>query len=379
MNDIWSKAREEFPVTKNWVYLNHAGVSPIPSRTASAIERYTKEVTSQGACIYEEWMKRVEEVRRSFAKIIGADSKEVAFVKNTSHGLSIVANGIPWKKGDNIITVYGEFPSNIYPWMNLQKQGVELRTVTPKEGRVLPEEIEKLMDENTRLLTISSVEFGTGFRNDLDALGLICKEKGILFCVDAIQSLGLIPMDVKKWNIDFLAADGHKWLVAPEGLGCFYCSMEKLESLELPLLGWNSVVNATDFSNYDFTLKKDAQRFEEGTLNIMGIMALGASLELLQEIGIDRIEQRVLGLTEQIISELLQKGYKVRSPRGEGERSGIVSFESKKSSDAIQRLLMKQGIACASRDGALRVSPHFYNTEEEIQVFMKKLVDLDEA
>lgn len=322
-------------------------------------------------------MERVEGVRQQFAKLIGADPCEIAFVKNTSHGLSIVANGLDWKAGDNVVTVYGEFPANIYPWMALKDKGVELRTVMAMEGRVALEDLAKNVDAQTKLLTISSVEFWNGFRNDVKSIGRMCKEKGILFCVDAIQSLGVIPLDVKKCHIDFLSADGHKWLLAPEGTGGFYCSRERLDLLKLPLIGWNSVINARDYSHYDLTLRADAQRFEEGSLNVMGIAALGASLGLLLEIGLKKIEDRVLFLTDKIISGLEERGYKIRSPRGEGEKSGIVSFQSWKPATIIQHLLMAKGVACAARDGALRVSPHFYNNEEEINKFFELLNETD--
>lgn len=377
MNDYWEAIREEFPVTRKWIYFNHAGVAPIPLRTSTAIEAAAQEAATHGACLYDRWMEQVEGVRRQCAGLIGADHQEIAFVKNTSHGLSLVANGLPWKRGDNILTVEGEFPSNIYPWMNLQDRGVELRIVAPREGRVFLEDLERALDRKTRLLTISSVEFGTGFRNDLDFIGRLCREKGILFCVDAIQSLGALPMDVKRCQVDFLAADGHKWLLAPEGQGFFYCAREQLDFLRPALLGWNSVRRPRDFSHYDFTLRSDAQRFEEGTWNFFGTRALGASLELLLEIGVEKIQERVLGLTDKIVEGLQERGFAVRSPRGTGEKSGIVSFKPKKQAEAVHAALMKKGVASAARDGGLRVSPHFYNSEEEIDRFFVLLEEAD--
>ena len=377
MNDYWEAVRGEFPVTQKWIYFNHAGVAPIPLRTAAAIRIYAEEAAIHGACLYDHWMDQVERVRRQCAGLVGADAQEIAFVKNTSHGLSLVANGLDWKRGDNIVTIQGEFPSNIYPWMNLQDRGAELRTVAPREGRIFLEDLERALDQKTRLLTLSSVEFGTGFRNDLESIGRMCREKKVLFCVDAIQSLGLLPMDVKRWHVDFLAADGHKWLLAPEGQGIFYCARERLELLHLALVGWNSVRRHRDFSHYDFTLRGDAQRFEEGTWNFVGTRALGASLELLLEIGVGKIEERVLGLTDKIVAGLQERGYVVRSPRGEGEKSGIVSFLTKRPAERVQGALMKKGVVSAARDGGLRVSPHFYNSEAEVDLFWGLLEEAD--
>ncbi|MBI5184914.1 MAG: aminotransferase class V-fold PLP-dependent enzyme [Nitrospinae bacterium] len=377
MRDFWEDIRREFPVVRRWIYFNHAGVAPVPARTAAAVQLFMDEALYNGACVYDRWMARVEGVRRQFAGIIGAYPGEIAFVKNTSHGLSIVANGLDWNKGDNIVTARGEFPANIYPWMALKDRGVELRTVMPRNGRVAVEDLAKAIDARTRLLTISSVEFGNGFRNDLESIGRLCKEKNILFCVDAIQSLGALPLDVRKCYIDFLSTDGHKWLLAPEGTGCFYCSMEKLDLLKPPLIGWNSVKNSRDYSHYNFTLRPDAQRFEEGSPSVMGISALGASLGLLQEIGLDKIEERVLFITDRIISGLEERGYAIRTPRGDGEKSGIVSFQSRKPATILQQLLAGKDVACAARDGALRVSPHFYNSEEEVNRFFGILDEVD--
>lgn len=377
MNNLWEDIRREFPVVRRWIYFNHAGVAPVPARTAAAVQLFMDEALYNGACVYDRWMERVEGVRRQFAGIIGADPGEIAFVKNTSHGLSIVANGLGWKEGDNIVTARGEFPANIYPWMALQDKGVELRLVMPREGRVAVEDLAKAVDGRTRLLAISSVGFANGFRIDLESVGRLCKEKNILFCVDAIQSLGALPLDVKKCNIDFLSADGHKWMLAPEGTGCFYCSMERLDLLKPPLIGWNSVKNARDYSHYNFIFRHDAQRFEEGSPNVMGIAALGASLGLLQEIGLEKIEERVLFITDRIITGLEERGYAIRTPRGGGEKSGIVSFKSWKPAAILQSLFAAKGVACAARDGALRVSPHFYNNEEERNKFFEILDEVD--
>ncbi len=215
--------RDEFPVTRNYVYLDHAGVAPVSLRVKRAVEEFISDATESGAFNYTSWTKRVEEIRRKSAALIGAESEEVAFVRNTSHGISIVAQGLDWKEGDNLIVYEKEFPSNIYPWLNLKERGVEVRFISSPNERILIEDIEGLIDSRTRLITLSSVQFSSGFRVDLKSVGELCRRKGVLFFVDAIQSLGVVPMDVEEFHVDFLAADGHKWLLSPEGTGIFYC------------------------------------------------------------------------------------------------------------------------------------------------------------
>lgn len=365
--------RKEFPVTENLIYFNHAGTAPIPLRVKESIDIFTEEFCKYGNFRQEKWSKKVEEVREKFASLINASTHEVAFVKNTSEGLSIVASDFLWNSGENVIITDMEFPANVYPWMNLRRRGVETRFVKASQGRIKIQDIEEAMDKNTRLLSISSVEYSNGFRNDLELLGSLCTKKGVLFCVDAIQSLGVLEMDVKRYNIDFLAAGGHKWLLCIEGIGGFYCSERTLDLLHPSKVGWKSVVNWQDYSHYDLSLRSDASKFEEGTQNLVGILALGVSLDMLLQIGIRKIEERVGGLTDMIIEGLQGKGYKILSSLDRGERSGIVSFKGKKDSAEIHSLLMERGIISALRMGAVRVSPHFYNSEEEVEQFLRQL------
>ncbi len=361
--------RPDFPVTEKFVYLDHAGVAPVSLRVKQAVESFLDECARSGAFQYPAWMLRVNEVRKAAARLINADRDEIAFVKSTSHGLSLVASGLDWKAGDNVLIFENEFPSNIYPWLHLAQRGVEARVVPSRSGAFLFEDIENRIDARTRLLSVSSVQFRNGFRIDLGRLGALCRDRGVLFCVDAIQSLGVIPMDVKKYHIDFLSADGHKWLLAPEGIGIFSCRRELAERLDPPLLGWKSVENALDFDHIDLRLRTDALRFEEGSLNVMEIMGLGAALELLEEAGIERIEQQVLDLGDLIISEAEQRGYELRSPRDRASRGGIVSFTGTFDPARVRDGLREQGIMVNVRGGALRVSPHFYNSREDIQRF----------
>ena len=367
------KIRKEFPVTEHRLFMDHARVAPLPRPVQAAITAFAEEACEQGTAHYPEWLKEIEIVRARFAKLINADASEVAFVKNTSEGLSIVANGIDWKEGDNVVVPDIEFPANVYPWMNLKSRGVEVRFVKAVRGRVPFEQITAQVNSRTRVLSISSVEFNSGFRNDLKRIGEFCKEKSIYFCVDAIQSLGVIPMDVKEFNIDFLAADGHKWMLSVEGLGGFYISKRVLNDIRPTVVGWNSMIDSDNYGDYDFTLKPDATRFEEGSLNTLGIYAFGAALALLEEEGIEHIEQRVLHLGDCILEYLRHGKFKILSSTEPGERSGSVCFAGDMDYKKLEPFLRERNVIVSVRDNFVRLSPHFYNTEDEIERFFALL------
>jgi len=235
------------------------------------------------------------------------------------------------------------------------------------------DDIEQQVDARTRLLSISSVQFTNGFRMDLKRTGDLCRKKGMLFCVDAIQSLGVIPMDVDAFNIDFLAADAHKWLLGPEGIGIFFCRRGLTEVIEPALVGWKSVQQQFEFERPQFDLKKDAQRFEEGSLNVMGIIGLGAAIELLNEVGIENIEEQVLGLGDVIIEEAERRGFEIKTPRERSARGGNVTVCGPFDPDALRNALREKGIMVNVRAGGVRISPHFYNTKEEIVFCFKEL------
>jgi len=365
--------RQEFPVTQKYIYLDHSGVSPLPLRVKSAIETFLSEATQGGAFLYPKWLQQTAEVRQSCARFVNAQVDEIAFVKNTSHGLSIVAQGLDWKPGDNVLIYEKEFPSNIYPWLNLQTKGVDVKIIPSRDGRIVIDDIEQLIDLRTRLLAVSSVQFANGFRIDLKKVGDLCRKKNILFCVDAIQSLGVIPMDVKECSIDFLSADGHKWLLGPEGIGIFYCRKELIEHIYPPLLGWKSVQNEFDFDHPALSLKTNAQRFEEGSMNLLGVFGLGAAITLLSEIGIDAIEERVLGLGDVIIREAERKRCSLLTPKARKERGGNITIAGNFNPAKTRDGLRERGIMVNARGGGLRISPHFYNTEEEIVTLFKAL------
>jgi len=364
--DLIDSSRREFPVTRKHVYLDHEGVAPISLRVKEALEKFLAESAENGAFAYPAWAQQVASTRKACSRLINADPDEIAFVKSTSHGLSIVAAGLDWRAGDNVLVFEREFPSNLYPWLNLRHKGVEVRTIPSRNGRILFEDIEQLIDSRTRLLSISTVQFTNGFRIDLSTVGTLCREKGILLCVDAIQSLGVIPMDVQKYHVDFLSADAHKWLLGPEGIGIFYCRKELAERLNPPLIGWKSVQNEFDFDRPALCLKTNALRFEEGSMNLMGIIGLGAALELLFHVGIETIEKRVLDLGDQIIHEAGKRGLAVLSPTARADRGGIVTLTGDFDSAKTRDMMRERGVMVNVRGGGLRVSPHFYNTVEDI-------------
>jgi selenocysteine lyase/cysteine desulfurase len=373
MTDNFRSYRQEFPIANKYIYLDHSGVAPASLRVKNAIEKFLAESAEGGAFYYPKWAQRTMDIRKTCARLINAETDEIAFVKSTAHGLSIVAEGLDWKTGDNLLIYEKEFPSNIFPWLNLRRKGVEVKVIPSRDGRIVIEDIERLIDSKTRLLSLSSVQFSNGFRVDLKRVGELCKKSNVLLCVDAIQSLGVIPMDVMAFHIDFLSADAHKWLLGPEGIGIFYCRRELAERLDPPLIGWKSVQNEFDFDHPAFCLKTDAQRFEEGSMNLMGIFGAGAAIELLFEVGINDVEGRVLGLGDVIIQEAEKRGYPILTPKVQAARGGNITFSGNFDPTRMRDALREQGIMVNVRGGGLRVSPHFYNTEEELRAFFTAL------
>jgi len=372
----WPRTRSFFPVTRELAYLDHAGVAPISTRVEEALMRYTAEATRRGALDYARFYHaEVERVRGRAALLLGARPDEIAFVKNTTEGLGLVACGLDWHRGDQVVACELEFPSNVYPWWNLRSRGVETVMLRAQGGALPLERVdEALRSPRARLLSISSVEFSSGARNDLEALGRLCRERGVLFCVDAIQSLGCLPIDVERCGIDFLSADGHKWLLSVEGCGVFFCARRVLDLLTPRVVGWRSVTDNLNFDSYHTELQPGAGRFEEGTPNSVGIFGLGAAIDLLLEIDVDAIGERVLQLTDRLALGLAQRGAQVLSPRAEGLASGIVSFTVPgEPPERTARRLIEKRVVVVARRGGVRASPHFYNSEDEIDQLLAAL------
>jgi selenocysteine lyase/cysteine desulfurase len=372
----WERTRSFFPVTRSLAYLNHAGVAPISTRVAEALARYSAEASERGAFHYgRSFDAEVERVRERAARLIGAGADEIAFAKNTSEGLGLVACGLDWQRGDRVISCDLEYPSNVYAWWSLRPRGVETVLLPGREGRLPIESVEEaLKHPRTRLLALSSVEFGSGARNDLRELGRICRERGVLFCVDAIQSVGCFPLDVADCQIDFLAADGHKWMLSVEGCALFFCRRGLLSRLAPRVIGWRSVTHNTDFDRYHLELQPSAGRFEEGTPNTPGIFALGAAIDLLLELGVDAIGRRVLELTDRLCEQLAERGAEIASPRQPGEASGIVAFRLPgEPPGKTAARLRGAGVFVVERRGCVRASPHFYNSSEDLDRLIRAL------
>lgn len=366
--------RKYFPVTEKYTYLDNSGVAPVSTVVRDRVAGFMDDAVHRGSFVYDSWMDQVEEARSMCAELAGCSPLEVAFVRSTSHGISIVASGLPWQSGDNVIVYEKEFPSNMYPWLSLEQKGVEVRRVQPDDkGYLDPDGIKNLADSRTKLISVSSVQFTNGYRIDTGELGRFCRENGIMLFVDAIQSLGVLPFDVKKDNIDFIAADGHKWLLAPEGTGIFYCRDGLAESITPPLLGWKSVVDEASYEKIDFSLKKNAARFEEGSMNVVGILALGASVGMLLEAGIENIRDRVYSLGDMVIESAGKRGFEVTSPAEYAHRAGIVCFRGDFDPASVRDRLKETGIMVNVRGGGLRVSPHFYNNEDDINNLFKSM------
>lgn len=358
-----------------YTFLNSASMAPFPAPSRDAMTALVRDQSERAYLGMEEWIKAVAETRSLAAKITGASEGEIAFIRNTSDGVSLVASGYPWREGDEVIINDLEFPSNVYPWLNLERRGVKVITVKSSDGKVTPTAIAEYLTEKTRIVAISTVQFSTGYRAGIAALGQLAREKGFLLFVDAIQSLGALPMDVKGMGVDFLSCGGHKWLCAPEGIGIFFCDKSRLDTLELTRLGWNTVKDCLNFGNIDFTIKEDAGRFEEGTANLMGIYGMRESLKLLMSHGIERNEKHILALNELLADALKRKGYNLLSPLGEGERSGIIIFSAPDGgrNKELAKKLNDAGVLVIERGAGIRVSPHFFNTPDDIERLISEL------
>lgn len=362
--------RAEFPIKEQYVFLNHAGVAPIPLSTQMAIAEFARDAAEEGPANYPVWIHGISVARGYAGQLLNCDPEDVCFVKNTTHGLLIAANSINWKPGDNVVGLECEFPANVHPWRDLAERGVEFRMVPEREGHTYDiGDIVARMDDRTRLLSVSWVEYSTGTRNDIAQLGRICRERGIYFCVDAIQGLGVLPVDLQSQHVDFLVADGHKWLLAPEGCGIMYVRREIIPQLNHSMCGWCGLQNPQEYENYEQPFKPTAKRFEEGSHNIMSIIALGTSIKLLLDLGNDLVSRRVRELTRMVMEGASSKGYRVITPADWERRAGIVSItrDNLDPKAAMTRLQEEHKILVAARRGFLRISPHVYNDEEEIE------------
>lgn len=367
--------RRQMPVTSRWVYLNHAGIGPLPLESARRMAVAAAGTVKGGD---REWPQRnveAERVRELAARLLGArQAHEVAFVENTSTGLSAVAEGLDWRPSDNVVGCAGDFPSNVYPWMHLTDRGVEHRVVPERQGRIDFADLAAAIDERTRAVAISWVQYATGFRHDLGRVSAACRAAGALFVVDAIQGLGALALDVESAGIDVAVASAHKWLLGPEGIGLLYVSDRVIDRLRPLRSGWRSMRDMLAWTDCRIDWAPGAKRLESGTLNTYGIHALGASLELILAAGPAAVEERVLALAGRAAAGMSACGLQLAAPRLAGEESGIVTaVHPLAPADPLVEHLAGRGIVTAARAGRLRVAPHFYNTEQEIDLFLAEL------
>jgi len=369
------QARAAMPITREWIHLNHAGVAPVAGPSADLMAEAALDAAHHSTVNSGRWNRLIEKGRVRFAQLVGTRPSEIAYVKNTSHGLLIAANGLPILPGDNVIFFRGEFPANAYPWLALQRKGVEARMLEPRDGRIAADHIREAMDARTRVVAVSFVQFGTGFRADLAAIGELCRERSAYFVVDIIQGAGALPLDLAACQVDIAAADGHKWLLGPEGVGHLYCRQDVLDDLGLSYVGWHSVESAWDFDSYDMALRPDARRFEEGSPTTVCAVGLAESAAILCGWGIPAVYARIIALTDRIIDHARRRGFQVLSPCAtERERSGIVIVRPPDADPGyLVGQLQSRGVIAAARGGGIRFSPHAYNSEDEIDEAFTRL------
>ena len=369
----WCWWRSQMPITEKWAYFDHAAVAPLPANAAQAITQYADEAMRQGDTVWPSWSEENERLRADFAKLLSCQASEIALIPNTSYGINAVAEGIDWKPGDNIVLPAGEFPSNRFPWLNQQRRGVEVRIIGSDESLdVDVEAVLRAIDSRTRIVAASWVGYSSGYRLNVDHFVREVHRRGSLFFLDAIQGLGVFPLNLETTPVDFLAADGHKWLLGPEGAGALMIRQSHLEKLACVPVGWNSVRASHQFSHAAFDLRPAASRYEIGSQTMVGMRALRQSLSLFLQVrdvhGEDAIGNRVLDLAEAIIDGLRLLGATIAAPADRDHRSGIVTFAMPGIEPAtIRRIGLEHGVVVSCRGIGVRASVHAYNNADDIR------------
>lgn len=364
-----------FPIKERRAYLNNASIGAHSLPVVEAVNRFMENVRDHGRNEYPQWCQHAADVFKSnIGRLIGASKTEIAFVKNTTEGLSIVANGLDWREGDNVIIADIEYPSNVYCWLKLAARGVETRWVKNRNGRIGIDDIRDAMDSRTRVVSLSAVQFSNGYRQDLESTANLCAERGVLLNLDAIQWVGALALDVERLGIHFLSAGGHKWLLGPVGTGFFYCNRNALETIEPPTVGYHSVDKSEDHMDYELVYRPDAGRFEEALVNFPGLWGLDAAIAIQLKLGQVAIENHILDLTARAAEALRGRGYEICSPFEAGERSGNLSFRHPSlPADELVAMLRAAGVDVAARGGRLRISPSYYNDRSEIEKLAEEL------
>ncbi|MGH9719778.1 MAG: aminotransferase class V-fold PLP-dependent enzyme [Bryobacteraceae bacterium] len=362
-SNLWLEYRHQFPVTEKLIYLHHAGVAPLCRPAADAMKHLADDAMLNGSLHYDQWLAAYQGLRIAAARLIDATPEEIAIVKNTSEGIATVAMGLAWRAGDKVVAFREEFAANYFPWKRLEQRGVEVRWLSVEDPLDRIDEAAR----GARLLAISHVQYLSGYRVDLDAIGEICSRHACLFLVDAIQGVGAFPLSVRRARIHALASDGHKWMLGPEGCGILFVSREIQDSIEPAEFGWTNVAHFNDYASRDMTLRPDAGRYECGTLNTIGCFGLRAAIEFISEIGVERIAPVVQALGDRIAAGAAAKGYQVVGVRTPSTGAGIVSIR-KEGLDSIHivRLLRERRMVAAPRQGWVRMAPHFYISPDEI-------------
>lgn len=368
--------QHEFPVTKRTVFLGHAGVCPLPRRVAQAMS----DCAAEGSLGDQEEfvLRRIGDARQAGAKLLNCQPDEVSLVGPTSLGLSLIASGLNFRRGDNVLIYHDDYPSNVYPWMALAERGVKVRLLNTRGlGVIRAVDVMGQVDEDTRLVALASNHFISGHRLEHDAIGAFLRERGILFCLDAIQTLGAFPTTVEQ--VDFLAADSHKWLLGPCGAGLLFVKKDLQEKLNPPIYGWHNVKNPNFVAQDKIEFRRGAAKFEAGSHNLVGLVGLLAAMEMALEIGIENIAAELLRKRAWLVPALQEKGFTVLNATAKPENaSGITSFfASGQDMAALHQKLLANDVHASLRTDRqnrkyLRFSPHFYTTDAEL----RRAVDL---
>lgn len=383
MADPRAKFREQMLVARQFAYFDHAAVGPLPDNAARAIATYAREAAEQGDVPWMSWSAAVGRLRETASRFIGGASEEIALVNNTTQGINFIAEGFPWNSGDNVVLAENEFPSNLLPWRNLTRRGVEVRAFpVPPTGEINFDAIRPLIDAKTRLIAVSWVGFLSGFRVDVSKIVEFAHSHGCLLSLDAIQGLGAFPINVRDTNVDFLCADGHKWMLGPEGAGILYIKSEHLDLLQPLGLGWGSLA-AGQFDPNSLEIKKTAARYEGGSTNMAGMIGFGESLKLLEDCGASLesspVATAILENVADLQQLLLQAGCEVHIPTEPTNRSGIVGITWPEADESVyvraRKFCIERGVVLSVRGGRLRASTHGYNNRHDLQRLVEAIVE----
>lgn len=369
--------RKTFPhIETGRTYFNHAAIGPLSTKVKDKLQNYLEERSSGSIENFGMLLEASSNAKKRLAMLLRAKKNRLAWTENVSTGINILAQGLKWNSGDRVIINDLEFPSNVYPFLNLREYGVEVDIAKSRDGKIDVEDYEKLITPKTKLISISAVQFLSGYRADIKALGELCKSKGIIFCVDVIQTTGVVKINVEDDNIDFLAGGSHKWLMSLQGSGYIYITPELMEKIQQKYLGWLSVQNEWNLLDYDVTLKDNASRYHLGTNSVIGVFALAQSLELFEEYGIENIERDNISNTKYFIEKLIDGGFDpVLKNENENHLAGITTVKIDKAEE-VHKALAESKIDCAIREGKIRFSPHFYNTKDEIDFVVNRLIEV---